>query len=43
MTKGFEHKRDTKKKPSASLKEKRLKKREKKLKDVEHNIDQVIE
>lgn len=43
MVKGFEHKRDEKKKPLASLKEKRLKKREKKMKGVEHHIDQVID
>jgi hypothetical protein len=44
MSKGFENKRDAKKKPLASFKEKRLKKREKKYKGVqEHNIDQVIE
>ncbi len=44
MSKGFEHKRDAKKKPLASLKEKRLKKREKKQRAVtEHNMDQPIE
>ncbi len=44
MSKGFENKRDPKKKPLASLKEKRLKKREKKFKGgPEHHIDTVIE
>jgi hypothetical protein len=44
MSKGFEHKRDVKKKALASLKEKRLKKREKKQKSIiEHAIDHPVE
>ena len=44
MSKGFEHKRDVKKRPLASLKEKRLKKREKKQRTIaEHNIEPQIE
>ncbi len=43
MSKGFDNKRDVKKKPLASLKEKRLKKRDKKHKSDEHPIDQPID
>jgi hypothetical protein len=44
MPKGLVNKRDVKKRPSASLKEKRLKKREKKFKiHQDHNIDQIVE
>lgn len=44
MPKGLGNKRDVKKKPIASLKEKRLKKREKKFKiQQEHTIDQLGE
>lgn len=42
MPKGVEHKRDALKKPKATLKEKRLRKKEKKLKhQAEHSIDQL--
>jgi hypothetical protein len=43
MPKGIGNKRDSKKKPAASLKEKRLRKREKRFKHEEHSIDQVVE
>lgn len=43
MPKGIGNKRDAKKKPSASLKEKRLRKKEKRFKHEEHSIDQVVE
>ena len=42
MPKGVEHKRDARKKPKASLKEKRLRKKEKKLRhEGEHAIEQI--
>lgn len=43
MPKGLGNKRDTKKKPAATLKEKRMKKREKRFKHEEHSIDQPVE
>ena len=45
MPKGEGHRRDLKKKPSASLKEKRQKKREKKMRqfETEHNVNQIID
>lgn len=39
MTKGIVHRRDEKKKPQANLKEKRQRKKEKKMRHEEHQID----
>lgn len=45
MPKGVEHRRNSKKKPAATLKEKRFRKREKRMRQEhpEHSIDQLLE
>jgi len=41
MPKGVEHRRDARKKPKASLKEKRLRKKEKKMRhEAEHRVEE---
>lgn len=42
MSKEFKHRRDEKKKPAMSLKERRAKKHEKKHLKIEHSIDERV-
>lgn len=42
MSKEFKHRRDEKKKPAMSLKERRAKKHEKRQQKMEHRIDEHV-